>query len=331
MKKWIVILSGLLTAQLGLAIAVNLAGRDYGAFEPQEKLLAYAAETVDGLRIEDGKDSVELKNRDDQWVLAESGDFPADQQAVQRLLDKLGELEKGWPVATTAGASKRFKVADDAFERKLTLLSGDESRATLYIGTSPGFRKVHVRPEGSDKVYAVAFNAWEVDAGADAWIDKDILKLDANQVERLEMAGLVLQREGETLQLTDLAEGESLNQEDAYALVDKLAGLRIQSVLGTEEKPEYRQDEPDLEVKLVRDGGDVLTYRFAKPEDANHYVVKRSDFDHFFKVAENVVKPLQESTREKLVQTREDAPLGDDKTVSDAFAGGDAEVAEMKE
>jgi len=329
-KKWIVILSGLLTVQLGLAIVVNLAGKDYGAFEPQQKLLAYDEQTVDGLRIEDGKGSVVLNQRDGQWLLSESGDFPADQQAVQRLLDKLGVLEKGWPVATTAGASKRFKVADDAFERKLTLLSGDEPSATLYVGTSPGFRKVHVRPEGNDEVYAVAFNTWEADAGADAWIDKDVLKLDAKQVERLEMSGFVLQREGETLQLADLADGEVLNKEDASALFDQLAGLRIQSLLGTVEKPEYRQDEPEFEVKLVRNGGDALTYRFSKPQDESHYVVKRSDFDHFFKVGENVVKPIKESTREKLVQANEDSVAGD-QTVADAFAGGNAEDAEMKE
>ena len=37
MKKWIAILSVLLTIQLGLAIGLDMTGKTYGAFEPKEK------------------------------------------------------------------------------------------------------------------------------------------------------------------------------------------------------------------------------------------------------------------------------------------------------
>ena len=309
MKSRIFILSAVLAAQLVLAAVLNLTGEDYGAFQAEEKLLSFEKQAVGGLRIEDGTDSVVLKKQEGKWLLSESGDFPASQRDVERLLDKLAALEKGWPVAKTGGAARRFMVDEDQFERKLTLLSDDDTQATLYVGSSPGFRKVYVRPKDGDEIFAVDFNTWEADANADDWIDKDVLTLDESNVERIEMPGIILQREDGTLQVVDLGEKEQTNGEESRALLGKLTGLRIRSLLGTEAKPEYRQDKPAFEVKLMREDGEVLRYRFSKPEDASYYVLKRSDLEYYFKVAEYLVDPVRDTTREKLVQARiEEAP-----------------------
>ena len=111
-----------------------------------------------------------------------------------------------------------------------------------------------------------------------------------------------MKTEGETLQPADLAENEKGDSEEIGKLLEKLAGLRIESLLGREAKPEYRQDNPVLEVSLTRDSGEPLRYRFSKPETGAYYVLKRSDLEPYFKVAEFAVKPLLEETREKLVR-----------------------------
>jgi len=325
MKKWIFVLSGLLAAQLVLAVVLNLTGEEYGTFQAEEKLLSFNRQTVDRLRIEDGTDSVVLKIQEGKWLLPESGDFPASQPSVERLLDKLAALEKGWPVAKTRGAARRFAVDKEQFERKLTLFVGDDAQATLYVGSSPGFRKVYVRPGDADEVFAVDFNTWEADAKADDWIDKDVLTLDESNMERIEMPGLILQRQDGELQVMNLEENEQTNGEASSALLGKLTGLRVQSLLGTEAEPEYRQDEPALEVRMTREGGEVLGYRFSKPEDAAYYVLKRSDLDYYFKVAEYMVDPVRETTRESLVQPRTEEtssePAGDKRDERDDNAG----------
>jgi hypothetical protein len=83
-----------------------------------------------------------------------------------------------------------------------------------------------------------------------------------------------------------------------------LSGLRIESLLGTGAQPAFRQDEPELQVTVTRDNGDVLSYRFSRPQEGAYYVLKRSDFDHYFKVAEFTVQPVKDTSRETLVQTR---------------------------
>ena len=106
----------------------------------------------------------------------------------------------------------------------------------------------------------------------------------------------------------------SVNSPQIRSLLGKLTRLHIQSRLDTEAKPEYRRDEPALEVNMTRMGGEVLSYHFSKPEEASYYVLKRSDLDHYFKVAEYTANPRKETTRENRVQPRTDEassePLG---------------------
>jgi hypothetical protein len=307
MKKWIFILSGLLAAQLVLATILSLTGEDYGAFQTEEKLLSFNKQAVIGLQIVDSTDSMDIEKQEDKWQLPNSGNFPASQRKVEQLLDTLAALEKGWPVARTRGAAQRFAVDKEQFERKLILVADDESRTTLYVGSSPGFRKVYVRPGDKDEIFAVDFNIWEASAKTGDWIDTDILALDQSSVQRIEMPGIIMQRQDGTLQVMNLDENEQTNVDESSDLLGMLTGLRIQSLLGTEMEPEYRQDEPVLEIRMTTEGGAVLDYRFSKPQDASYYVLKRSDLDFYFEVAEYTLNPVREATREKLVQDRTEA------------------------
>lgn len=323
MKKWIFVLSGVLAAQLVLAMVLYLTGEDYATFQTEDKLLSFDRQAVNGLRIEDGTDSLELKKQQGKWLLPEIDDFPASQPDVKRLLDTLAALEKGWPVARTRGAAQRFAVDKERFERKLILLSDDGTRATLYVGSSPGFRKIYVRPDEANEIFTVDFNSREASAKLEDWIDTDILTLDPSSVQRLEMPGILLQRQDGQLQLMNLNEKQQTNAAASSGLLGTITGLRIQSLLGTDIEPEYRQDKPVLELSVTTEGGGVLDYRFSKPQDARYYILKRSDLDFFFEVAEHTVNPLREATREKLLQTRTEAAPEDGDGGSE---GGSAET-----
>ncbi len=321
MNKRIAILGALLAAQLLLALGLNLAGDDYGAFQPEEKLLAFDADRIDGLRIEDGENSVTLHKADDRWLLPELGAYPAGDGKAEALLNKLAGLEKGWPVATSAGAAERFKLAPDAFERRISLLAGDDARAVLYVGTSPGFRKVHLRPDGDEAVYAAAFSTWEAGAKAADWVDKTVLELKPEEITGIRMPDFELLRDGEVMKLADLGEQEVVRQDKIDAFVRQLAGLRIQSVLGKEDRPEYGQGEPLLEISVTRKEGDALNYRISKPTEGDGYVLKRSDRDHYFELAGFSVDSLQETGRTSLLQSKDNGVAAESAAVSPDTAG----------
>jgi len=297
-QKWIGILSGLLLVQLVLAVAINRSSDEYGAFQPKQKLLAFDKAAVDGLRIEDGSTQVALERVKGHWQLPKEQGFPADQAGVEALLKKLAALDKGWPVATSASATRRFKVAKDRFERRLTLLSGDQTLAQLYVGSSPGYRKVYVRPAGEQAVYSVPFNSWEASAKETDWIDKGLLSLDAKGIVAIELPGIELQRQDKQWRLADQGKDEKLAKDAVERLVRQLSGLRIEAPAVKQKLPE----KPLLEVKVTRKQGDPLNYRFYQDQQGKDYIVQRSDIEWPCKLAQYNVKPLLEAHRDKLLQ-----------------------------
>lgn len=82
------------------------------------------------------------------WILPETFSEPADAEQVDKLLEKLATVKQGLAVATTEGAPKRFKTAEDAFERHLVIKEGDNTVGDFYLGSSAGFRHSHVRKAG---------------------------------------------------------------------------------------------------------------------------------------------------------------------------------------
>ena len=109
MNKHIILLIGVLATQLLLAAVINLSGEDYETFKAEELLLSFDKQTVDGIRIEDGADSVILHRQGEQWLLPERGNSPVNSQRIEQFLDILSGLKKGWPVAKTQSAALRFK------------------------------------------------------------------------------------------------------------------------------------------------------------------------------------------------------------------------------
>lgn len=115
------------------------------------------------------------------------------------------------------------------------------------------------------------------------------------------------------------------------SLLGTLTGLRIQSLLETEAKPECRQDEPTIKTKMTHNGREVLSYHRSERDAAAYFVLKRYDLGHYFKAAEYATNSVREITRENLVEawTADVSiePAGDECDEND----NDASAAEEQE
>jgi hypothetical protein len=314
MRHLILILSGLLAAQLVLAITLNLTDTEYGAFRSEEKLLAFDAESVDSLKISDGQSQLLLVKQDDGWVLPEQQNFPVSVTQIEQLLQQLSGMNKGWPIATSNSALKRFKVADDLFEHSLTLLNQDKELAQLYIGSSPGFRKVHARPGDEDRVFAIDFEGWRVSADADDWIDKQLLKLEQDEITGIEVADVILANKNGQFKLPDIKSDEEVDQEKIDALVEAIADLQITSLHNAPSGVEQYLDASTIEVKVKTKSGDELVYQFNKPKDGDNYVLKRSDQPFSYTIPATSVDRIVSIDRNQLLQ----AENADQKTKAEA-------------
>lgn len=296
MKKSTTWLTGLLALQL--VVAGGLWWHSTNQNQVPPPLLAnFDRGQIDRIVVDDNKMSLELRREGGKWKLPTADDLPAAGAQVQGLFDKLAAFKGGWPVATTSASHQRFEVDDDHFQRHLQLYAGDKLAADLYVGTSPGFRKVHVRRAGDDEVYAVTFNNYDLNTKADDWLDKTFLQ-PSGDVHYVSGPDYALQKQGDDWQFSNDGEGptpdaKTVNADKAKDLVAALSGLRIQALADDAKTGNSAEDAVDpknddgnavapkqnAELEVKGSNGD-WTYRFWQTKDK--YFAIRADIDHVF-------------------------------------------------
>lgn len=287
MERYVRILSVLLAVQVGVVGIVWYVAQG-GGEEAADRLIAVDRATITALEITDGAEttadadkSIRIEKTDAGWRLPSVEGLPADAEKVTGLIDKLEDAQAAWPVATSDTSALRFEVTEEKFQRRIRLFGGDTAAAELYLGTSPGMRKVHARRADSSDVYAITFAIFEVPTKAEEWLDKKLLQPKGvlESVERVR--GWSLVKAGDAWQLSELAEGESTDGDAARDLISKVNDLRI---LGRAQTAPAEGDAPLFELKLVgADGTTVL--RFFRPDAEADFVVGSDGYPGYFRVA----------------------------------------------
>ncbi len=313
MSRLIKVLCGVLFVQLVLALILSFTGRDTSAFSSKESLLDLKLSEVDEISVEEQDEPVlRLQRKDDRWEIPEYFGFPVDQDKLGKVTDKLLGINKSWPVATTKAAGKRFKVNADEFERKIVFSKEGDVLKTLYIGSSPSYRKVHTRIDDQDEVYSIEFSTFEVGSNPHDWADKSHLHVDRDQIAELVLPTVTLKKDGEKFVIADLKENEDSNESEINNLTNKIAKINFTEVLGKEDKPDYQEQSPELEIGLTDKSGDQIKYTFTKLKGKDDYVLKKSTDDYYFKIAKYTVDGILEFSREKLVNKKSDNEIEKD-------------------
>jgi hypothetical protein len=339
----VLVLAGLLAAQIALALFLGLRGAGLSPAGRDTPLAAFEPAKVERVRIgQRGLDAVVLERREKGWQVQSLSGFPASAARVDALIERLAGLKRGLPVATSQDALARLKVADNDYEGRLSIEGGGKELAALYLGDAAGVRRRFVRAAGEGAVYEAELSPTDIPAKADDWADRAVLGLDEGDIQRIELPGLTLERAEGGWRLADLKDGEALDQPKAADLARRLGSLSFVSVLGAEAKPEYGQDAPALEWRIALASGDTPTYRLsklkaepaptaaedsaeAKPKGPEWYVLKVSDRPHYLKVASYTAEALLGAKRDALLVKPDAVPAADEATgTTSASATGEA-------
>lgn len=239
------ILGGLLAAQL-LIVAVILAAQAGGVREP-DPFLSFDADAADAVEVSNQDGAVRLAREGEQWTL--EGGLPADDSKVTEMLGKLADASGGWPVATSDSTAERFEVTENSHQRHIRIASGDDDLADIYLGTSPGYRRVHARHADGGDVYAIDFSNYEAGVKSGDWLERSLLR-PAGTLSRIERIG----EQGFALTRTDddvwEAEEATLDADEVRTFVGRFTGL---SVTGTSEAD--LPEEPTATFRLTDDDG----------------------------------------------------------------------------
>ena len=268
-----------------------------------------AADVISLAILDQSGKGVELVKQNGQWVLPAHGDYPANPDSINSLLEKIVGLQTDPLVTRTSASHKRLQVADDDYIRRIDFKLTDGSSHTLFIGSSPGGVSAHIRAGGQDAVY-LARNLASYDVSADVigWVDPVYFSVAQDKIisATIENAHGMWAFEKDAQgnwTMKGLSAAEKFNPDSLAPLLSTISSLRLTSPLGKEVKPEYGIDKPGAVVTLTTQGetsGNNLTSTLrigAKDAKDGSYVVISSESPYYVRVPGSEVEDFVTKSR----------------------------------
>jgi len=301
MNKKNLLLTTLLIIQLVL-IALALRPQKTVSGEEHLFLAGMTADTIVSLNINDGDKQLSLDKQDESWLVKGDGEYPADGEKIKGLLDKLIPLSSKRMVASTKASQLRLKVADNNFNRKLTVTDKDGKKVTLFLGSSPSYKSLHVRLAGDDGIYLVNdLSIWEMQVGKESWWATKYIDLRENELAKVSLTN---SNGSFSLVRTDskwTIEGDDrLLQDDAVQeFLDKATHINLLSYLG-KDKPDTM--ETVATVVLETQSKSIVSLAIGpKNKEENNHIVKADSSPYYVSVAGFSVERLLDKTAESFL------------------------------
>jgi Domain of unknown function (DUF4340) len=310
-------LSALLLVQLALAAVLKFFETKYQPAEAIRPLLTCDFSKVSKVIVEvreaDGKNTSKVTLEKDQsgWRLPDYYSFPASTVQVEQLLKELKDLKSGYPVTTTSGAADRFKVSADKFERAITMFAGDQTTGALYLGTSPSFRAVYAKAPDNDDIYTIELPISQIDAKASDWIDHNALALKPADIAAMDLGSFQLRKKIDNWSLVSPEKTATLHEDVAQNVIDAIAQLSVDSVLGTKESTTHEAGSPVLSCSVTLKNGNVLNYTFSKPKDKNYHVLQTSFKPWILSINDGIVTRIKNFTVSALLKSESEEAAKD--------------------
>lgn len=275
-------------------------------------LAEFIPDDVDSIAITDDQGSqVALARQGDEWVLASGGDYPANGEDIEAVLDLIQAMERDRLVTQTESSHARLQVAGDEFLRRIVLTSEASEAQTVYVGAPGGALATHVRLEGEDEVYLTSeLTAFDVRADAINWVDPIYLSLEREAIQSMVLENpngrfLFERNQAGEWTLADLAPGETFNFSNLSTLLSRTSSLRLVAPVGTEELPEHGLDDPQAVVELTVSGeaaNRTVTVWIGAQADEETYYVRSSESEYVVRMANFTVEDYINRTREDFLQ-----------------------------
>jgi hypothetical protein len=203
------ILGLLVLAQITLLYYQLRTGTPLAQQSSSQALLTIEEDSIAALSIidADGK-KVRLQNVGQVWQT--SNGFSAQQEKVEQLIEKIASLTTTLATAHSDAAAQRFQVAEDTFQRMLTIETASSETIKLFVGSGAGARRSYVRLGSEKAIYSLPLAEYELSTDTSDWQDLTCLRLATDTIKLIETNNLTLLKVDENdPQSTEAAEAIS--------------------------------------------------------------------------------------------------------------------------
>ncbi len=304
--KQLLILVGVLVV---LGLLVLMLENPFGKSEEQRRvdeaqLLFPSVNQAEVAKIEIiaalGTTTTTLVKQNDQWLVESMDNYPADQKAVEELLDQVAEMKAIQRVSSNPEKQAVFQVDSSGVEAKLTDASGN-LLAHLFAGkTTPEIFNSYIRAADSNDVYVVkGYLKATFDKGYRSWRDRTIFAFLKEDVTHL-----AIQSGEEEIELQIDAAGEwqmlkppvsATEKAEVEAITELMSALETDDFAESKDLSEYGLDTPQASITATLKDGTARTLLIGSEESGSHYV-KRPDKAQIFELTKaNVDKLIRKS------------------------------------
>ncbi len=274
--SWLFVLLGL---QMTLTLIIFAYKKSTTESLDAKPLITTEAQVIDELVISDKGGELRLNKTEGGWVIPALGGLAANEIKLTTVLSDLLNLKSDWPVASATGSQSRFEVSEDNFIRRVDLLSSNANVGRIYVGTSPGFKKSHVRLDGQKNIYSLALNAYDLPTEPADWLDKSLISVqNISSIEGLDFKLVSTNGEWSLISTEKELASDSMvkvNKENANALD---MALKTLTVLSVADKDVNLGDSKSSRLEVF--APNQITFTFFEKEDK--YYVSRSGIDKIF-------------------------------------------------
>ena len=327
--KQLLVLVGVLVV---LGLLVLIFENPFGKNESEKKIEAARSlfpnlkkESVAKIEIAASEETTTLARENDQWLVSSMDNYPADQKAVEELVDSVIEFKTIQLASTNPEKQSVFQVDSSGVEAKLLNASGNVL-AHLFAGkTTADFFSSYVRAADSNNVYVVKGYLKSVfDKGGRTWKDRTIFDFNKGDTTHL-----TIKSETEDIELQIDAESKwqmlkpvtsTAKQTEVESLLDTLSSLQTDDFAEPKELAEYTLDAPNSSIAATLNDGSIRLLLIGKEESDKHYV-KREDKEPIFMLYKSRISQLFKKSDD----LKDDTPVTESDDVKAEIEAGENE------
>ncbi len=258
----------------------------------------YSQELVSKIEITAKGETTILSKQDEQWVVATMDNYPADNDGVKDLLDKVAEFDNSKHVSDNPKNQAEFQVDSSGVEAKL-MDANDKVLAHLFVGkNTPGIFNSYVRVADSNNVYeGKGYLQSTFDKGTRTWKVRQIFKFEKGHVTRIDIVSpeetVELRLDSENKWQLHQPISTQANQSEVESLLSSISDLKTDDFPETKELAEYGLDTPTTSITAMLNDGTTAKLLIGKEEEEGGKVyIKRDDKEAVFMLYKSGVDRL---------------------------------------